>query len=702
MDIVSVVRRVVSADPSVLRHAYPPGSRAAAVAAAAGVAAARAATLESRQSAASLAAGLRALPIADPTVCPFYQGTVKHSCWQVLQDAGAQGLTGAGIVAETTARGIHDWKSSKTPANTVVASLGQDGIYFVRVAPNTYALRYLVYPEEAKAASAAFRAAEAARAAKEAAEGGGKKGAGDADMEDAAAAPGADADKAQGDGAAAAADGGAGGDAAAAPAEPAPPPPPKPGALHRAAEEAAVNLFLASCETNSGAADVALRLAERLAVCGAAPLSRVAAANLVHLAQGLDASGWAACAAPSARLRALLAELALDIALEPPPQPDDAAAAAGAAPGSRASRQAAAAAAAAEASRLAGTTPAEDRAAQAKKEACLVLAARHLSALSAIDAAPRAASAAPGGPAEEEEALELSARFHWAAARLAAARSTDANPVRMHLARARAALLALPRPVRISGGTVADLTEAAAAAKLQDLSVRAAVASAEELLASGRTKELLDQLAPVLLPALMPEKLEEKKPAEPAQTAAATAETATAAADAGATPAGATPGATPVPAEDAAGAAAPAPHHPALPPLTAAAARRQSPWGAPGSGVSGQDGTDAVELRALRALATAANRLGGPAAAVVEVRAWASVVQRSLPRSGAEVRFVAAAAPPPLFLLLSALQHATHRIMCGCMTDYALLMRNAAGELEAGGRAGRSRPRHPATGWARG
>jgi hypothetical protein len=86
-------------------------------------------------------------PLRFDTVCPYTPGTIKSACWKVLESAGAGGLTSAEIVEQ--ARGLLPWGAAgaaKTPRNSVVAALSQEGANFVRVAPCTYALRKALQP----------------------------------------------------------------------------------------------------------------------------------------------------------------------------------------------------------------------------------------------------------------------------------------------------------------------------------------------------------------------------------------------------------------------------------------------------------------------------------------------------------------------------------------------------------------------------
>jgi hypothetical protein len=97
--------------------------------------------------------------------CPYTVGTIKAACWAVLEPAGAAGLTSAAIVAAVARARLLAWGAAKTPVNSVVAALSQEGGNFVRVAPCTYALRQLLRVDDGAANAAAAPAPAPAPAA---------------------------------------------------------------------------------------------------------------------------------------------------------------------------------------------------------------------------------------------------------------------------------------------------------------------------------------------------------------------------------------------------------------------------------------------------------------------------------------------------------------------------------------------------------
>ena len=73
----------------------------------------------------------------------FKPHSIKASIFQVLEEAGPEGLQVSQIVQVTQERGMKDWRRLLTPKCTVSASCSTDSV-FVRVAPGTFALRALL------------------------------------------------------------------------------------------------------------------------------------------------------------------------------------------------------------------------------------------------------------------------------------------------------------------------------------------------------------------------------------------------------------------------------------------------------------------------------------------------------------------------------------------------------------------------------
>lgn len=70
----------------------------------------------------------------------FAPGTVKAAAWQVLAEAGPEGLMIAEIAKRIQKQGLRDLRTSKTPEASVAGGLSRD-IVFTRVSPATYALQ---------------------------------------------------------------------------------------------------------------------------------------------------------------------------------------------------------------------------------------------------------------------------------------------------------------------------------------------------------------------------------------------------------------------------------------------------------------------------------------------------------------------------------------------------------------------------------
>jgi hypothetical protein len=66
--------------------------------------------------------------------------TVKGAAWQVLKDAGADGMRVDAIAELIQARGLRDLRTSKTPETSVSGALARD-VLFIRVKPATFALQ---------------------------------------------------------------------------------------------------------------------------------------------------------------------------------------------------------------------------------------------------------------------------------------------------------------------------------------------------------------------------------------------------------------------------------------------------------------------------------------------------------------------------------------------------------------------------------
>jgi len=72
----------------------------------------------------------------------YTAGTIENAAYALLSERGAAGMTVDAIVAAAPKRRLYTWdKRSKTPGNSVTASLGQDRGVFKRIAPYTYVLR---------------------------------------------------------------------------------------------------------------------------------------------------------------------------------------------------------------------------------------------------------------------------------------------------------------------------------------------------------------------------------------------------------------------------------------------------------------------------------------------------------------------------------------------------------------------------------
>lgn len=75
----------------------------------------------------------------------FAPGTVKAAAWQVLAEAGPEGLSIAEIAKRIQKQGLRDLRTSKTPEASVAGGLSRD-VIFTRVAPATYALQVSAVP----------------------------------------------------------------------------------------------------------------------------------------------------------------------------------------------------------------------------------------------------------------------------------------------------------------------------------------------------------------------------------------------------------------------------------------------------------------------------------------------------------------------------------------------------------------------------
>lgn len=107
-------------------------------------------------------------PASDAATALGYEpGTIKHAAITLLQSAGGAGIT-VNAVMES---GLYEIGACKTPANSIISALSQDG-NFKRVAPCTYALSDVLRPigqaalrEARKAAAATAAAGEGSAAA---------------------------------------------------------------------------------------------------------------------------------------------------------------------------------------------------------------------------------------------------------------------------------------------------------------------------------------------------------------------------------------------------------------------------------------------------------------------------------------------------------------------------------------------------------
>eukprot|EP00884_Botryococcus_braunii_P016830 jgi/Botrbrau1/3830/Bobra.0183s0056.2 len=88
-------------------------------------------------------------------------GTVKAAAWQVLTEAGPQGLPITEITRRIQESGLRDLRTSRTPEASVVGALSRD-VIFARVAPSTYALQAMVTHHLKQQAAAAEKASKEA------------------------------------------------------------------------------------------------------------------------------------------------------------------------------------------------------------------------------------------------------------------------------------------------------------------------------------------------------------------------------------------------------------------------------------------------------------------------------------------------------------------------------------------------------------
>ena len=98
-------------------------------------------------------------------------GTIKWICFQVLKEAGPQGLLLSEIVERTQEKGLKDWTSVRQPSNTVNACCSGDPA-FVKVAPARVGLACLgayeskeIADEEEKAAGRVSKKAKVSSSA---------------------------------------------------------------------------------------------------------------------------------------------------------------------------------------------------------------------------------------------------------------------------------------------------------------------------------------------------------------------------------------------------------------------------------------------------------------------------------------------------------------------------------------------------------
>ncbi|GAB4814610.1 hypothetical protein N2152v2_001656 [Parachlorella kessleri] len=70
-------------------------------------------------------------------------GSVKAAAWQVLAEAGPEGMRVEEIARRIQKQGLRDLRTSKTPEASVAGALGRD-LLFTRVAPATYALQAII------------------------------------------------------------------------------------------------------------------------------------------------------------------------------------------------------------------------------------------------------------------------------------------------------------------------------------------------------------------------------------------------------------------------------------------------------------------------------------------------------------------------------------------------------------------------------
>lgn len=76
-------------------------------------------------------------------------GSIKHSVFNLLKEAGERGMTLAEMAQAIIDRGLKQWDDFKTARNSVASTIGHDPA-FVRIGPGTFALSVLMDPEKLK------------------------------------------------------------------------------------------------------------------------------------------------------------------------------------------------------------------------------------------------------------------------------------------------------------------------------------------------------------------------------------------------------------------------------------------------------------------------------------------------------------------------------------------------------------------------